>query len=159
MQSWVLYKSFHPNYVKFGLCWVLRVLVLHLSWCEVTVMRFDAVVWARFGMVETVGIRQVMLFVMLESAKDWVIGVDTPGQYVPPHVRYRTTYLLIRYAIGCMSCSVEWGWLLSLLSVFVTFCVNCLNQMVQKGPLCAGKLSTASEAVCRETVAKHNILL
>jgi hypothetical protein len=31
-------------------------------------------------MVETVGIHQVMWFVMLESAKDQVIGVDTPGQ-------------------------------------------------------------------------------
>jgi hypothetical protein len=31
-------------------------------------------------MVETVGIRQVMWFVMLESVKDRVIGVDTPGQ-------------------------------------------------------------------------------
>jgi hypothetical protein len=31
-------------------------------------------------MVETVGIRRVMWFVMLESAKDRVIGVDTPGQ-------------------------------------------------------------------------------
>jgi hypothetical protein len=30
-------------------------------------------------MVETVGIRQVMWFVMLESAKDQLIGVDTPG--------------------------------------------------------------------------------
>jgi hypothetical protein len=31
-------------------------------------------------MVETVGICQVMWFIMLESAKDRVIGVDTPGQ-------------------------------------------------------------------------------
>jgi hypothetical protein len=31
-------------------------------------------------MVETVGIRQVMQFVMLKSGKDRVIGVDTPGQ-------------------------------------------------------------------------------
>jgi hypothetical protein len=31
-------------------------------------------------MVEMVGIRQVMWFVMLESAKDQVIGVDTQGQ-------------------------------------------------------------------------------
>jgi hypothetical protein len=31
-------------------------------------------------MVETDGIRQVMWFVILESAKDRVIGVDTPGQ-------------------------------------------------------------------------------
>jgi hypothetical protein len=30
-------------------------------------------------MVETVGICQVMWFVMLKSAKDRVIGVDTPG--------------------------------------------------------------------------------
>jgi hypothetical protein len=30
-------------------------------------------------MVETVGIRQVIWFVMLESAKDRVIGLDTPG--------------------------------------------------------------------------------
>jgi hypothetical protein len=31
-------------------------------------------------MVETVAIRQVMWFVMLESAKDRVIGVDTTGK-------------------------------------------------------------------------------
>jgi hypothetical protein len=30
-------------------------------------------------MVEMVGIRQVMWFVMLEYAKNRVIGVDTPG--------------------------------------------------------------------------------
>jgi hypothetical protein len=50
------------------------------------VVRFDAVVCARFGMVETVGIRQVMWFVMLESAEDRIIGVDTPGQQVLPRV-------------------------------------------------------------------------
>jgi hypothetical protein len=50
-------------------------------------------------MVETVGIRQVMLFVMLESSKDRVIGVDTTGQQVSPCVRYETTYLLIRNAV------------------------------------------------------------
>jgi hypothetical protein len=31
-------------------------------------------------MVEMVGIRQERWYVMLESAKDRVIGVDTPGQ-------------------------------------------------------------------------------
>jgi hypothetical protein len=31
-------------------------------------------------MMETVEIRQVMWFVMLEFVKDRVIGVDTPGQ-------------------------------------------------------------------------------
>jgi hypothetical protein len=34
-------------------------------------------------MVETDGIRQVMWVVMLESAMDRVVGVDTPGQQVP----------------------------------------------------------------------------
>jgi hypothetical protein len=50
------------------------------------VPRIDAVVRARFGMVETVGIRQVMWFIMLESAKYQVLRVDTPGQQVPPRV-------------------------------------------------------------------------
>jgi hypothetical protein len=59
-------------------------------------------------MVETVGIHQVMRFIMLESAKDRVIGVDTTGQQVPPHVRYGTTYLLIRDVVGSVSGSDEW---------------------------------------------------
>jgi hypothetical protein len=64
-------------------------------------------------MVEMVGFRQVMWLVILESAKDRILGVDTLGQHVPPRVRYGTFWLLIRYAIGCVSCLVEWGWLLS----------------------------------------------
>jgi hypothetical protein len=59
-------------------------------------------------MVETVGIRQVMWFVMLESAKDRVIGVDTPGQQVSPRVRYGTACLLIMDAVGSVTCSDEW---------------------------------------------------
>jgi hypothetical protein len=59
-------------------------------------------------MVETVGIRQVMWFVMLESAKDRLIGVDTPGQQVLPRVWYGTTCLLIRDAVGSVPCSDEW---------------------------------------------------
>jgi hypothetical protein len=59
-------------------------------------------------MLETVGIRQVMWFVMLESTQDQVIGVDTPGQQVPPRVRYGTAYLLIRDAVGSVACSDEW---------------------------------------------------
>jgi hypothetical protein len=42
-------------------------------------------------MVEMAGFRQVMWFVMLEPAKDRILGVDTPGQHVPPRVRYGTT--------------------------------------------------------------------
>jgi hypothetical protein len=65
-------------------------------------------------MMEMVGFYQVMWFIMLESVKDRILGVDTPGQHVSPRIRYGTTYLLIRYAIGYVSYSIEWGWLISL---------------------------------------------
>jgi hypothetical protein len=58
--------------------------------------------------VETVGTLQVMWFVMLESAKDRVIGVDTPEQQVLPHIRYGMTCLLIRDIVGSVPCSDEW---------------------------------------------------
>jgi hypothetical protein len=50
----------------------------------------------------------VMWFVMLKSAKDRVIGVDTLGQQVSPSVRYGMTCLLIRDAVGSVPCSDEW---------------------------------------------------
>jgi hypothetical protein len=34
-------------------------------------------------MAETVVFRQVIWLVMLESIKDRILGVDTPGQHVP----------------------------------------------------------------------------
>jgi hypothetical protein len=37
-----------------------------------------------------------------------VIGEDTPGQQVPPHVQYGMTCLLIRDAVGSVPCSDEW---------------------------------------------------
>jgi hypothetical protein len=145
MQSWESYKSLHPLW-----CWVWLVslweIVSHPSRCELTLVRIDAVVWARLERWRRFGFHQVMWLVMLKSAKDQILGLDPPGQQVPPRVRYGTACLLIRYAIGWVSCSVEWGWLLSVWPVFVTFYVNCLNHMVQKGPLCAGNLSTASGA-------------
>jgi hypothetical protein len=55
-------------------------------------------------MMETVGIRQVMWIVMLESAKDRFLGVDTLGQHVPPRVRYGTVCGLIRKALVSLSC-------------------------------------------------------
>jgi hypothetical protein len=58
-------------------------------------------------MVEMVGIRQVMWFLMIESAKYRVIGVDIPGQQVSPHIWYEMTYLLIRNAIKSVSYSNE----------------------------------------------------
>jgi hypothetical protein len=45
---------------------------------------------------------------MLESAKDRVLGVDTLGQQVPSRVRYGTTCLIIRDAVGIVPCSDEW---------------------------------------------------
>jgi hypothetical protein len=59
-------------------------------------------------MVETVGIHQVMWLVMLEFAKDRVIGVDTPRQQVSSRVRYGTTCLLIRDVVESVPCSDEW---------------------------------------------------
>jgi hypothetical protein len=59
-------------------------------------------------MVETVGIHQVMWFVMVKSAKDRVIGVDTPGQQMLQRVQYVTACLLIRDVVGCVPCSDEW---------------------------------------------------
>jgi hypothetical protein len=57
--------------------------------------------------VETVGFRSVMWFVMLESAKDRVLGVDTLGQLVSSRVWYGMTCLLIRDAVGSVPCSDE----------------------------------------------------
>jgi hypothetical protein len=45
---------------------------------------------------------------MLESAKDQILGVDTPGQYVSPRVQNRMTCLLIRDDVGSVPCSDEW---------------------------------------------------
>jgi hypothetical protein len=50
-----------------------------------------------------------MWIVLLESAKDRFLGVDTLEQPVPPRVQYGTTCLLIRDTICSVSCSVAWG--------------------------------------------------
>jgi hypothetical protein len=59
-------------------------------------------------MVETVGIHQVMWFVLLESAKNRVIGLGTLGQQVSPRVRYGTACLIIRDDVRSVPCSDEW---------------------------------------------------
>jgi hypothetical protein len=73
--------------------------------------------------------------VVLESAKDRILGVDTPGQHVPPRVWYGMTYLLIRNAIGYVSCLVEWGLATLFVSYFMTYFMKHLNHMVQEVPL------------------------
>jgi hypothetical protein len=45
---------------------------------------------------------------MLESAKDQLKGVDTPGQQVSPRVRYVTACLLIRNVVGSVPYLDEW---------------------------------------------------
>jgi hypothetical protein len=50
---------------------------------------------------------QVMWIVMLESAKDQILGVDTSGQQVSSRVRYETTCLLIRDDVASVPCSDE----------------------------------------------------
>jgi hypothetical protein len=45
---------------------------------------------SKVGLMEMVGIHQVMWIVLLESSKDRILGVDTPGQHVPPRVWYGT---------------------------------------------------------------------
>jgi hypothetical protein len=52
--------------------------------------------------------RRVMWIVMLESAKYQILGVDIPGQQVPPCVRYGMTCLLIRDVVESVPCSNEW---------------------------------------------------
>jgi hypothetical protein len=99
-------------------------------------------------MVETVGFCQVLWFIMLESAKNWILGVDTPEQHMPPRVQYGMTYLIIRYAMGCVSCSVEWGWHHTLWSFFVTYFVNWLNHMVQEGTFTWKTLALQAGTVC-----------
>jgi hypothetical protein len=58
--------------------------------------------------MEMVGIHEVMWLVILESTKDQVIGVDTPGQQVSPRVGYGMTFLIIRDAVGSVPYSDEW---------------------------------------------------
>jgi hypothetical protein len=57
--------------------------------------------------VETIGFRWVMWIVMLKSAKDQILGVDTTGQQVSPCVRYGMTCLLIRDVVGSVPYSDE----------------------------------------------------
>jgi hypothetical protein len=93
--------------------------------------------------------------VVLESLKDRILGVDTPGQHAPPPVRYGMTCLLIRNPIGSVSCSVGWG----LASYFVTYFVKRLTHMVQEGPFVGETLALQAGSIVGEIVAKHDIHL
>jgi hypothetical protein len=71
---------------------------------------------------------------LLKSAKDQILGVDTPRQQVPPRIRYGTACLLIRDVIGCGPCSVAWG---------KTQDVTWIHK-VQEGTKVRGNLSSTS---------------
>jgi hypothetical protein len=82
-----------------------------------------------------------------KSAKDQILGVDTLGQRVPPHVRYGTSFLLIRHTICCVSCSEEWE---------VAWCFHPAH-MVQEGPV--GETLALQVGPLGEIIAKYDILL
>jgi hypothetical protein len=155
MQSWVSYKSSIICDVEFRLCLCKSSLVFHPLRCEVTV--WGSMLWFEHWS-EWWRWLITSWHVVLESAKDSIWRVDTPGQQVSPRVRYGTTCLLIRYAIGCVSCSVEWGWS----SFFVSFVWHTLwstwTTWCKRG-LWWGIHSTTSGAFYEESVAKHDILL
>jgi hypothetical protein len=50
----------------------------------------------------------VIWFVMLKSAKDRIVGVDTSGQQVTSRARYATVCIKIRDVVGSVSCSDKW---------------------------------------------------
>jgi hypothetical protein len=78
------------------------------------------------GMVETVGIRQVMWLVMLKSAKDQMLGVYTLGQLVSPRVWYGMACLLIRDDVGSVHC---YGIATTLAKPSIRLIVNLCNHM------------------------------
>jgi hypothetical protein len=97
--------------------------------------------------------------VVLESAKNRILGVDTPGQHVPPYVQYGTSYLLIKNAIGSVSCSVGWGMAPYFVTHFMTYFMKRLSHMVQEGPFARESLTLQTGPFARESVAKNDVLL
>jgi hypothetical protein len=126
-----------------GLCLCESVVVFHLSGCELTMrgsmLWFEQwLEWWRWLILSW--------HVVFESAKDQILGVDTPGQYVSPRVRYGTTCLLIRNTIGSVSCSVGW----ELTSYFVIY----LNHMVQEGTFVWKTLALQAGSLCSRNRSK-----
>jgi hypothetical protein len=78
--------------------------------------------------------------VVLESAKDQILGVDILRQHVSPRIRYEMTCLIIRNAIGWVSYSVEWG----MVSNFAAIICESPEPHSARGDVCVRNLSTAS---------------
>jgi hypothetical protein len=91
-------QVFHLYDVEYGMClYECCSLPSVEMWVDRGVVRFCGL--SKVAMVDTVGIHQAMWLVMLEYAKDQMLGVDTPGQQVPPCVEYGTACWLIRKAL------------------------------------------------------------
>jgi hypothetical protein len=128
----------HLYDVEFGLCLSVREVVSHLPRCDLTV--WGSMLWFE-QWLEWWRWLIPSWHVVLESAKDRILGVDTLGQHVPPCVLCGVACLLIRNTIGCVSCLDEWEFAWDFAQA----------HMVQEGPRyrasTSGNLSTASGAV------------
>jgi hypothetical protein len=80
--------------------------------------------------------------VVLECAKDRILGVDTLGQHVTSCVRYGTTCLLFWNTIGSVSFSVEWGMASYFVTYFMTILCESPEQHGVRGDVYVGILST-----------------
>jgi hypothetical protein len=144
MQSWVLYKFSILCDVEFGLCLCESVVVFDPLRCELTM--WGSMLWFK-QRLECWRWLIPSWHVVLKSAMGQILGLDTTGQHVPSCVRYGTTCLLIRNAIGSMSCSVEWG--------LASYFVKCLTHMVQEQPFVGETLALQAGSFVGEIVAKN----
>jgi hypothetical protein len=115
VHTWLVMRShavmsvvqvFHPLGCWVGLCLCDSLVVFHPPRCELIVR--GSILWFE----KWLELRRWLIpswHVVLKSAKDQILGVDTLGHHVPPRVRYGMTCLLIRNTIGSVSCSDEWG--------------------------------------------------
>jgi hypothetical protein len=81
-------QVFHPLWCWVGLCLYESVMVFHPS-------RHELTVWGSMLWFERCRWLTHLRHVVLESAKDQILGVDPLGEHVPPHVSYGTVCLLI----------------------------------------------------------------
>jgi hypothetical protein len=80
--------------------------------------------------------------VVLECAKDRILGVDTLGQHVTSCVQYGMACLLFLNTTGSVSFSVEWGMASYFVTYFMTILCESPEQHGVRGDVCVGILST-----------------
>jgi hypothetical protein len=92
--------------------------------------------------------------VVLESAKDRILGVDTIGQHVPPRAWYKMACLLIRCAIGLCVLLGQVGMAPYFVTYLSSYSVKCLNHMVQEGTFVWETLALHTGTVCLGNCSK-----